>query len=185
MSRSTSRLYRAATAPKNRYAKLVVVLSPTEAPSRKPSYLYPVRNENMKRIQDLVLLICLLGLAACATPRKNPQLVYSGSTLLFQSKDVVGWRYDLLSQERTFSIRFTEGGYAPVTIGSGNVLAAPAYQWKIDDNDCLTISDDEGQIAAYQLLSLSKGTVTVWDKVDGQVKVFTRKPKSEGEQDSP
>lgn len=139
----------------------------------------------MKRIQDLVLLICLLGLAACANPRKNPQLVYSGSTLLFQSKDVVGWRYDLLSQERTFSIRFTEGGYAPVTIGSGNVLAAPAYQWKIDDNDCLTISGDEGQIAAYQLLSLSKGTFTVWDKVDGQVKVFTRKPKSEGEQDSP
>jgi hypothetical protein len=140
--------------------------------------LFDVRKENMKRIQNLALLVCLLGLAACATARKNPQLAYSGSTLPFQSKDVVGWRYDLVSQERTFSIRFTEGGYAPATIGSGNVLAAPAYQWKIDDNDCLTISDDERQIAAYQLLSLSQSTVTVWDKVEGQAEVFTRKPKS-------
>ncbi len=134
--------------------------------------------ENMKRIQYLILLIGVLGLAACATVRKGPQQTYTGSTLPFQSKDVVGWRYDLVSNKQTFSIRFSEGGYSPATIGSGNVLAAPAYRWKIDENDCLTISDEEGPIAVYQLLSLSQGTVTVWDKVGSRTEVFTRQPKS-------
>ena len=132
----------------------------------------------MKRTRNLIVLICVLGVAACATARKGPQQTYRGSTLPFQPKDVVGWRYDLVSNDHTFTIRFTEGGYAPATIGSGNVLAAPAYRWDIDDTNCLVISDDEGQIAAYQLLDLNQGTVTVWDKVGSQTKVFTRQPKS-------
>lgn len=132
----------------------------------------------MKNNQSLLALLCLLIISACASTRKQPIKPYPGSTLLFKEADVEGWQYDLASSTRTFSISFTEGGYAPAIIGSGNVLAAPAYRWKIDEDRCLTISDDEGLMAAYQLISVTRDTVSVWDKVGGNTEVFTRKKKS-------
>ena len=132
----------------------------------------------MKNIQSLLALLCLLVISGCASTRKEPLKAYLGSTLPFGEADVEGWRYDLVSSTRTFSISFSKGGYAPAIIGSGNVLAAPAYRWKIDEDRCLIISDDEGPMAAYQLISATRATVSVWDKVGGNTEVFTRKKES-------
>jgi hypothetical protein len=132
----------------------------------------------MNNIRSLIILLIALCVSACANMRKEPAQAYDGHTLPFLSKDVQGWRYNLVSSERIFSIRFSAGGYAPATIGSGNVVAAPSYKWEIDDHHCLRISDGEGVIAAYQLLSLSRNTVTVWDRIEGQAKVFTRQQET-------
>lgn len=126
------------------------------------------------KFPKLIVLLLALGISACAGIRQESRQAYRGTTLPFSGKDVQGWRYDLVSSDRIFSIRFEAGGNAFATIGSGNVLAAPGYRWEIDHDGRLSISDEEGPRAVYQLLSLSRNTVTVWDQTGGHTDVFTR-----------
>lgn len=128
----------------------------------------------MKTIQGLMLLLCVFGVAACGGGRKEQQESYQGPTLPFQSKDVVGWRYDQISDDRTFSVRFAEGGLAPAIRVADGTVSALLYKWRLDESDCLVLSNHDGVAGAYQLVSLSPDKVTLWDKVKHQTIEFTR-----------
>ena len=128
----------------------------------------------MKTIQSLIILLCLIGFSACGGDRKEVQESYHGSTLPFQSKDVLGWRYDLISVDRTFSVRFAGGGMAPGVTVSNEIVTAPLYKWYIDGNDCLVLSTSDGLTGVYQLLSMSQDKVKVWDKITHQTMEFTQ-----------
>jgi len=128
----------------------------------------------MKTIQSLLLALCVLGVTACGGKREDIQEPYQGSTLPFQPKDVVGWRYDQISNDRTFSIRFAEGGLAPAIRVSDGIVSALLYKWRLDESDCLVLSNHDGVTGACQLVSLSPDKVTVWDKVKHQTMEFTR-----------
>ena len=128
----------------------------------------------MKTIQRLILSLCVLGVAACGGEREEPQEPYQGPTLPFQSKDVLGWRYDQISKDHTFSVRFADGGYAPAIRVSDGTVSALLYKWRLDESDCLVLSNHDGVVGAYQLVSLSPDKVTVWDKVKHQTMEFTR-----------
>lgn len=128
----------------------------------------------MKTIRSLIALFCVLGISACGGGRKQRQEPYQGPTLPFQSKDVLGWRYDQISNDHTFSVRFAEGGFAPAVVVSNGIVAAPLYKWQIDKDDCLILSNHDGVTGAYQLLSLRPDKVAVWDKVKHQTMEFTR-----------
>lgn len=125
-------------------------------------------------IQSLIALLCVLGFCACGGERKVAQEPYQGPTLHFQQKDVMGWRYDLISTDRTFSVRFAVGGVAPAVIVADNVVTAPFYKWRLDENDCLVLANHDGVTGVYQLISLTSDKVTVWDKVTHQTMEFTR-----------
>jgi hypothetical protein len=129
-------------------------------------------------IKKFLGFLFLLSISSCAISRTDRIIAYHGPTIPFKNEDVEGWQYDLVSMNSTFSIHFTKGGYAPATIGMKNVMAAPAYQWRIDENQCLTISDDERITAIYQLIKVNNKTVSVWNKVSGSNELFTRQKKS-------
>jgi hypothetical protein len=132
-------------------------------------------------IKSLLGFLCLLSISSCAISRTDRMIVYNGSTIPFKNEDVEGWQYDLVSMSNIYSIHFKKGGYAPATIGMKNVMAAPAYQWRIDENQCLTISDGERITAIYQLVKMNNNTVSVWNKVSGSSELFTRQKKSKKE----
>lgn len=126
---------------------------------------------NIRIIFSSMILLCV---SSCVSTREVVPKPYSGMTQPFGESDVVGWRYDLVSESNVFSIRFLKGGYAPAYIGTKAALAAPGYHWEIDETRCLTISNDDAAIASYQLISRAGNTVTVWDKIGGKMKVFER-----------
>ena len=129
-------------------------------------------------IKKLLGFLSLLLICSCAISRTDKFVAYNGPTIPFKNEDVEGWQYDLVSMNSTFTIHFTEGGYAPATIGTKNVMAAPAYHWRIDENQCLTISDDERITAVYQLVKMNNKTVSVWNKVSGSSELFRRQKRT-------
>lgn len=128
----------------------------------------------MRTIQSLTILLCLIGFCACGGARNEVLESYNGATLPFQSKDVLGWRYDLIAADHTFSVRFAGGGMAPGVTVSNGIVNAPLYKWHIDDSDCLVLSAPDGLTGVYQLLSMSQDKVNVWDKITHQAMEFTR-----------
>lgn len=130
-------------------------------------------------IKKLLGLIFLLSICSCAISRTDKFVAYDGPTIPFKNEDVQGWQYDLVSMNSTFSIHFIEGGYAPATIGMNHVMAAPAYNWRIDENQCLTISDGERIAAVYQLVRMNHKTVSVWNKVSGSSELFRRQKRAQ------
>jgi len=122
----------------------------------------------MKNLQMLFTIISLLAVFSCSNSRRDQPVVYEGTTIPFKKADVEGWRYELVSNTHTFSISFTKGGNAPAIAGPGGVVSWPFYQWKIDEDHCLTLSDDRGLRASYQLISLTSDTVSVWNKIGGE-----------------
>jgi hypothetical protein len=120
-----------------------------------------------------ILVLCLVA-SACVGWRKAELHPYQGSAARFTHHEVLGWRYELISMSSVFSLAFKDGGYAPATTGSGETLAAPIYQWDIDKDGCLRISNDEGTLAIYQLISMKGNSAVLWDQTKGRSSVFRR-----------
>jgi len=90
-------------------------------------------------------------------------------------EDIVGWRYELISDEAVLVYRFHQNGVVAVQAGViGGPLASPMDYWAIDENGSLVVSGSDGVSKHYQLISFTKDSARV--RVNGNSELFHRSP---------